>query len=262
MGLAAVASLMVPMTARPPDPADARGCGAARTTVLLGHVRIPDVRSGIRTWLPWRQTAILAGLIAWGVAVIAGFLVLADHAAAPGAPALAPTVWPHTSTLARDARRPTLVALLHPQCPCSRATVAELERLATRLPGRFAIDAVLLAPADDQAAWDDAAMRGALAALPGARVYEDPGGVETSRFGGRTSGQILLYGTDGRLRFAGGVTPARGHEGASFGADAIAAAVLDAAPAATGTAHAATSPVFGCSLGGAAHVAPVTDVRS
>jgi hypothetical protein len=192
--------------------------------------------------------------------VLAGLLVLADHAAAPGAVALAPAVWPSATRLPHDDRRPTLVALLHPQCPCSRATVAELQRLAAALPERLAIDVVLLAPADDQNAWDDAAMLGLLAELPGARVYEDPGGIETSRFGGRTSGQILLYGPDGRLRFAGGITPARGHEGSSRGADAIVSAVLDEGAATV--ARDATSPVFGCALGAAPHGDPASDVPS
>lgn len=205
--------------------------------------------SGIRTRLPRTSWGLLAGALVWVATILGGLLVLVDHATAPGAAALAPQRWPAESTLARDGRRPTLVALLHPQCPCSWATVAELERLAARLPDRLAIDVVLLQPSAGEAAWNDGAMRGALAGLSGARVYDDLGGVESMRFGGRTSGQVLLYDRGGALRFAGGITPARAHQGETYGADAIVRAALSD-PAIDGfDPHAATSPVFGCSLG-------------
>lgn len=213
--------------------------------------------SGIRTRLPRTQRRLLVGVLVWAAAVFTGLLVLVDHATAPGAAALAPQSWPAESALTRDGRRPTLVALLHPQCPCSRATAAELQRLAARLPDRLAIDVVLLEPAAGEASWDEGAMRAALAGLPGARVYDDPGGVESTRFGARTSGQVLLYDAGGALRFAGGITPARAHEGSTYGADAIVDAVLADTPLDGLAPHTATSPVFGCSLGtvpsGAAH---------
>lgn len=199
--------------------------------------------------LPRTERRILVGVLVWAATMFAGLLVLVDHATAPGAAALAPARWPVESPLARDGRRPTLVALLHPQCPCSPATVAELQRLAARLDHRLAIDVVLLAPAAGEASWDEGALRTALSRLPGARVYDDPGGVESMRFGARTSGQVLLYDAGGTLRFAGGITPARAHQGDSYGADAIAAAVLGDAGLSGGEPRAGTSPVFGCSLG-------------
>lgn len=205
---------------------------------------MPDLWSGIRTRLPRTERRVLAGVLVWAAVLFVGLLVLVDHATAPGDAALAPPSWPAASTLFRDGRRATLVALLHPQCPCSRATAAELQRLAARLPDRLAIDVVLLEPPADQAPWDEGSIRAALAGLPEARVYDDPGGVESTRFGARTSGQVLLYDAGGALRFAGGITPARAHEGNTYGADAIVdAALADAEP------RTATSPVFGCSLG-------------
>lgn len=240
---------MAQTTATPPKDAQAQGRQACRATRFAGRVRMPDVRSGFRTWFSRTDRRLLAGVLVWAAAVFAGLLVLVDHASAPGAAALAPRYWPVQSTLARDDGRPTLVALLHPQCPCSRATVAELQRLAARLPGRLAIDVVLLAPGAGEAPWDEGAMRAALGGLPASRVYDDPGGVESTRFGARTSGQVLLYDAGGTLRFAGGITPGRAHEGDTYGADAIVNAVLgdtarDALPS-----HTTTSPVFGCSLG-------------
>ncbi|MBY0277266.1 RedB protein [Candidatus Binatia bacterium] len=205
--------------------------------------------SGIRTRLPRARRRVLAGALVWVVLVFGGLLVLVDHASAPGAAALAPVRWPGDSVLARDDRRPTLVALLHPKCPCSRATAVELQRLVARLPHRLAIDIVLLQPAAGEEPWNDSAMRASLAGLPDVHVYGDPGGVESTRFGARTSGQLLLYDSGGALRFAGGITPARAHEGDTYGADAIVDAVLSARDVDGVDPHMATSPVFGCSLG-------------
>ena len=203
--------------------------------------------------LPRIDRRLLAGVLAWAACIFAGLGVLVDHAAAPGAVALAPRRWPPDSSLPRDDRRPTLVALLHPGCPCSQATATELQRLVARLPDRLAVDVVLLAPAAGEASWDEGAMRTALAGLPGARVYDDPGGVESTRFGARTSGQVLLYDADGALRFAGGITPARAHQGDTYGAEAIVAAVLGEDAPAGRDKRTASSPVFGCSLGTAPH---------
>ena len=203
--------------------------------------------------LPRIERRLLVGVLVWATCIFAGLGVLVDHAAAPGAAALAPERWPVESSLPRDDRRPTLIALLHPECPCSQATVAELQRLVARLPDRLAIDVVLLAPAAGEASWDEGAMRTALAGLPGARVHDDPGGVESARFGARTSGQVLLYDAGGALRFAGGITPARAHQGDTYGAEAIVAAVLGEDAPAGRDKRTASSPVFGCSLGTAPH---------
>lgn len=41
------------------------------------------------------------------------------------------------------------------------------------------------------------------------------------RFGAYTSGQVMLYDTDRRLAFNGGITGSRGHEGNNKGRQAI-----------------------------------------
>jgi len=87
-------------------------------------------------------------------------------------------------------------------------------------------------------------------AIPGVEVMADPDGVEAGRFGGATSGEVLLYGPDGHLTFAGGITSARGHEGDSPGAERIYDLVT------TGHAELAVAPVFGCPLS-----APAEGVR-
>ena len=52
----------------------------------------------------------------------------------------------------------------------------------------------------------------------------------------------LLYGSDGRLAFSGGLTSVRGHAGDSFGQERIVSLIT------TGAADRAESAVFGCPL--------------
>ncbi len=186
-----------------------------------------------------RVTALVGG---WLVLVSAGMAMVTHYGTAPGVSARAPSSWPDGSSLVRAADRPTLVMLLHPLCPCSRATIAELERLMTRLHDRVDVDVLFLTPRTSDAEWKHSDLRTAAAAIPGVRVHDDVEGEEIRRFGAFTSGQTLLYAADGRLRFAGGITDGRGHEGGNFGIDAIVEAVAaDGAPR-------ANSPVFGCAL--------------
>lgn len=207
-----------------------------------------DVASGIG--IRTREKAVWTALAsAWLAAITIGSLALIAYASAPGLGADAPSRWPADSQLAHDPELPTLVMLAHPLCPCSRASVAELERIMARVRGQMRAHVVLLR-SEDGSLDDEHTLEEAAAAIPGVTVHDDPGGVETDRFGARTSGQTLLYGPDGRLRFAGGITAARGHEGDSYGADAVVAAVQERKSDGS-----VTAPVFGCSLGGA-HAAP------
>lgn len=191
-------------------------------------------------WTRRRRVSALVG--GWLVVVSTGMAVVTHYGTAPGVSAKAPSSWPDGSSLVRAAHRPTLVMLLHPLCPCSRATISELGRLMTRLHERVDVDVLFLTPRASDAEWQHSDLRTAAAAIPGVRVHDDVDGEEIRRFGAFTSGQTLLYAADGRLRFAGGITDGRGHEGGNYGVEAIVEAVAaDGAPS-------AGSPVFGCAL--------------
>jgi hypothetical protein len=79
--------------------------------------------------------------------------------------------------------------------------------------------------------------------MPGVRVFVDRDGAEAKRFGVATSGQVLFYDAQRRLRFTGGITAGRGHAGDNAGADAIVSLVDH------GTTVEPETPVFGCALG-------------
>jgi hypothetical protein len=184
---------------------------------------------------------LVAGLLVWAVLVAGGLGALAHYAATPGQPALAPAQWPVATGLVRAAGRPTMLVFLHPRCTCSQATLEELARLMARAPGAADVTVLLMAPTGVDPAWTRTALWQKATRL-GVNVRLDAGRAEANRFGVATSGEVLLYDVAGSLRFSGGITPARGHEGDSDGGDALASLLRGEAP------KLAAAPVFGCPL--------------
>jgi hypothetical protein len=134
-----------------------------------------------------------------------------------------------------------LLMFVHPECPCSEASLGELERLMARCQGKLRATVVFL---ETDALSGKPKPEGVRMAerMPDTTVLTDVGGREARLFHAGTSGQTLLYDTDGTLRFQGGITIARGHHGDSPGSDAILALVGGASNAP------ANALVFGCSL--------------
>ena len=185
---------------------------------------------------PW------AGMVAaWGVAVVLGLLYLEAYAARPGDDGAPPAVWPAESRIQPDGRRPTVLIFLHPQCPCSRASLAELTYIVERCRTRVSVHAVLLASeAFDR--WGPSGIEQDLVALPDLLVHQDRGGAEGRRFKVMTSGHVLAYDFRGLLVFSGGITAARGHNGDNYGRAALLDLILNREGGQS------RSPVFGCPL--------------
>lgn len=184
----------------------------------------------------------------WSALVAAGAVRLWAYDAAAGVPAHPPTDWPADAHIVRNAGKATLVLLVHPHCPCSRATIGELAKLMTHCGGRLATTVLMLQPAGRSDNWVHTDLWSSAAAIPGVTVLADRQGTESRRFGAATSGQSLLYSADGRLLFAGGITESRGHSGDNAGRSAIESLVMT-----TGSRSArgpARAPVYGCPLFG------------
>jgi len=180
--------------------------------------------------------------VLWFATVGSGLLGLTVYSTTPGDPALAGANWPADSGIPFDCRRPNLLVFLHPQCPCSRATLAELERVIASTEQRAAVSIVLIQPERMPEGWERSGAWRHANAIPGARVLTDHGGVLTRPFGAATSGQVLLYESSGKLAFQGGITGSRGHEGDNTGRAAVIRSINGAPYADTST------PVFGCKL--------------
>lgn len=185
------------------------------------------------------RRASFAALAAWLGVLVAGQVALTskslqtDPAQAEVSPVVA---WPAHSGIGRCRAR-TLVMFLHPRCPCSRATLAELER-AVAASAKSAASAarpatqvvlVLAMPADAGEAWTKSPLARRCQQFHGAEVFVDVDGVEARRFGALVSGTVLAFDALGRRVYAGGVTARRGHEGPNVGADAVTAFLAGAA---------------------------------
>jgi hypothetical protein len=184
---------------------------------------------------------VIAGS-AWLLAVAIGMTVLWRYSTAAGIPAAPPLEWPRESRIRPSPDLATLILLAHPQCPCTRASIEELDRLMARLDGRLVAHVLFVTPTDVPDGWERTDLWRTAAAIPGVDVVRDEDGAEARRFHAPTSGQVILYDAAGRLRFSGGITAARGHAGDNLGRSAIVALLEGGAPTAPAT------PVFGCAL--------------
>lgn len=151
-----------------------------------------------------------------------------------------PAQWPAASTLRREGDAATLIMLVHPQCPCSRASVAELERLLVETRDRVQAHVLVVRPPGAPEPWERTALWDRAAAIPGVTVHTDLDGEQARLFGATASGHVVVYDAAGRLRFRGGITGARGHEGDNPGRSRARAAILEG--------DAGEGPTFGCAL--------------
>lgn len=176
----------------------------------------------------------------WAFLMAAGMSALALYDF-KGGPSLGyPVRWPENDAIPFDAERPVLVMFLHPRCPCSVASLAQLERVLSRTHYRAYVVAVR--PAGVAQHWERGANLEKARQLPDTSVIIDDGGMLARRFGAADSGTVLAFDRKGIRRFSGGITVSRGHEGDSQGSLAL----LDIGAGLE--ARVSEMPVFGCSL--------------
>jgi hypothetical protein len=185
--------------------------------------------------------SVLVGIV-WAVALMLGIAALVRYQGRTGVAAAPPASWPEPAALAREHERPTLLVFAHPECPCTRATLGELDRIVARCGEKLRVLVILLSLPEFGGEGARGALREAAERIPGVEVRDDSGGAIARAFGVLTSGQALLYEPDGRLVFQGGITAARGHSGDNAGAASIVARVLGRSPGSD------SAPVYGCCL--------------
>jgi hypothetical protein len=188
-----------------------------------------------------QDSALVLGLF-WITVVGACYLLLENEEFTPIATGDVTAAFPLRSAIPRDTSRYTLVIFLHPLCPCSRATLNELSTLLPAIGPKTTVDLVFTIPEGVPENWEKGNLWNYASSLPGVNIFRDPGGREAIRFGVTGSGHALLFAASGQLRFSGGITISRGHDGENPGCTAILSLVE------TGRASINHTPVFGCSL--------------
>ncbi|MHB8382359.1 MAG: RedB protein [Candidatus Binataceae bacterium] len=202
----------------------------------------------------WRRSLIPAlGLALWLGAVTAGTGILYKYSVTPGVAGTPGAQWPSASTIPFTAAPFTLVIVIHPHCPCSRASIGELAILMAHTGGKLAADVVFVEPPGFCERWTKTDLWSSAGSIPGVTRIIDRGG-EAKLFGAATSGQTMVYDRNGRLRFSGGITVARGHYGDNDGVSAILATL--GAPSGVSRdkpiAYQTKTEVYGCPLFAAA----------
>lgn len=191
---------------------------------------------------PRTQRWSYALAIGWLAAVLCGLSWLVIYAHTPAAETEPQSTWPANQQIALNGNLPTLVMFAHPHCPCTRASIAELAKIAAQAPGRFAGSVVLFKPADSIARWEQTDVARSAEMIPGVHLVVDVDAKLARQFHVTTSGQTLLFSPAGKLLFCGGITTARGHEGDNTGESAIVALLTGKRTDVLRT------PVFGCPI--------------
>lgn len=170
----------------------------------------------------------------WVAAVAIGFFLLLDYKNAKGDSGAPPSQWPSEAPIPAPVNRPTLLVFSHPHCPCTRASFRELEQIIAQVSFRIDVRVIFVGAGDEPPLIS-------AARLPLAEIYYNRGDL-AHLFNVKTSGHVLLYNAHGQLRYSGGVTASRGHEGDSIGGAALTAWLR------TGLGEITSAPVYGCPL--------------
>lgn len=193
-------------------------------------------------WRALSRIPLIATGLFWLGAAALGMLLLMRYANSAGPDINPPEHWPQSSDVPHDTHRPTLAMFIHPHCPCSRATIGELALLMSRCKDRAEAHVFFLRPVQMPPNWAQTDLWREAARIPGVIVHQDDGGREARLFGAETSGDTVLYDTNGQLLFHGGITSSRGHSGDNTGRGALASLLLHEPVRRNST------PTFGCSL--------------
>lgn len=188
-----------------------------------------------------RSVAYIATLV-WIALIASGYGLIARYKATAGGIGAIPREWPRESRLRRSPNRMTLVMFVHPKCPCTRASLAELNAIMNTAPNRPVLQVAFLRPDDVDSNWVNTDTWEMAGGIPGAERFVDEGGREAARFGAQTSGHLLVYDARGRVRFSGGITGSRGHQGMSVGRQTVESLLRG------GSAAFEIHAVFGCAL--------------
>jgi len=180
--------------------------------------------------------------LAWMLATAAGLFGMARYEQAAGRVGDTPGSWPAGTPVTLDHKRAVLLLFAHPKCPCTRASIEELNRLLTHCRGDVAVHVLFYAPRNAVDDWTHTDLWRSAEAIPGVTVEADPDGEQAQRFGAETSGYVVVYDPYGGLVFHGGITAERGHVGDNPGAETIVSLLTGQSTSTPQT------PVFGCGL--------------
>ncbi|HEX2897860.1 MAG TPA: hypothetical protein VHP63_07415 [candidate division Zixibacteria bacterium] len=189
-----------------------------------------------------KQIGLIILSIVWLILVTSLTVGMINYANSPGKGPKPPKKWPKNIQLALFEDQSTIMLFAHPHCPCTKATLGELEEIMARCQSLASAYVVLIWPVETGRDWVQTDIKNIASIIPDVEVIIDSAGQLTRAFNCETSGSTLLYNETGTLVFHGGITPSRGHMGDNVGRDVIEDFLQGR------DIFANTSPVFGCGL--------------
>jgi hypothetical protein len=181
---------------------------------------------------------------AWIVALAAGFCAFDVYELKAAGTGPMTQSWPAASSLRITPGVATVIMALHPRCPCSEASLFELQQVLAHQHASINVHLLVYQPKGYPADWGMTDLVRRAQAARGMDVMMDQGGEELSKFHARVSGELWFYDGTGKLLFRGGITGGRGHAGKNTGISSLMALLDGARPSAK------EAPVFGCAIGG------------
>jgi hypothetical protein len=169
-------------------------------------------------------------LATWVIATTGGLSAMLVWQNTPAPRSGAGTDWPVNFPLRLDPNAASLVMVVHPKCPCSRASFAELVKVMTRATAPMRVAVLFYKPVAEPETWVEGSLYSEAKAIPGLQVLSDPDGQWATRLGAIASGHVFLFNHRGSLLFNGGITAGRGHEGENPGSETILALLSGSTP--------------------------------
>jgi hypothetical protein len=197
--------------------------------------------------MPKSKLPIAIACLLWAISIGLGLYLLMNHEITPGAPPQAPPIkFPKDTKLKLSSDKDTLVMFVHPQCPCTTASLKQLAPLS--LNQNLNIQLVHFKPSITPDGWKEEWQLDDWTKQKTVQVIEDSDGHEAKRFDAKTSGQTFLFNPSGALLFHGGITAARGVTGDNVGFNTLLKALARDKTAEAHDPNLKKSLVFGCNL--------------
>ncbi|MDX2038157.1 MAG: hypothetical protein SFX72_16030 [Isosphaeraceae bacterium] len=161
----------------------------------------------------------------------------------PGQRGATLTRWPDSSGISPPITLPAALFFVMSGCPCTEASIREFDRLLEGIDALHRPEVTIIVCGEPDPSFEERLNR----IFPFARIRRDLDGREARRFGATTSGQLMIFDQGSRVRFSGGITVARGHEGLSKGSVTV-REILSRPRSSDEPNRIVEFPVFGCPL--------------
>ena len=180
-------------------------------------------------------------LVLWAMLVATGLVWMTAYSMSPGVEVEPLTGRPANSSIFFSDDVPTLVAFLHPRCPCTQPTMGSLAKLMAK-KHQIVVQPIFFLPGTKPDSWARADYWDRLMASGAHRPMIDVDGRFARQCRVTTSGHVILFAADGRVLYSGGITGGRVHEGDNMGLTRL-NRILDGVPVEN-----PSFPVYGCSI--------------